>query len=172
MKILKKILFTAYVVLFAVNALQAQIRIAKATPAQIAADKKFFQEAMKGKDFITEGLKKTPSGLLYRPAGPGSHKVAIAKKPAKFSKVKISYSLFTIEDYTSKRKIIKHPNFEKPEVVPFDKLPYGLQEAIKMMNIGEEYLFYMPAKLAKNKYGDFAGGRALSGMVDLVAALP
>lgn len=160
MKNLRTILIAAAMVCCTMISLKAQDKITKATPAQIANDKK---ELKKMKDILR--LKETPSGLVYlatfyvKPTGP---------KPAKYTKVKIQYSLMTAD-----RKLRIHDwGGQKGLIVEtqVDKLPYGLQECIKMMDIGSEYSFYLIPKLAKSKYEDIGKGRTLTGNIKLVSA--
>lgn len=163
MKNLRTILLAAGMVCCTMISLKAQDKIAKATPAQIAKDDAEVKKKKKEFGFY----KEAPSGLLYSIQ---EYVKAKGPKPAKYSKVKIQYALKTV-DY---KQTLHDWGGEKGLIVevPVDKLPYGLQECIKMMSIGQQCSFIMPTKLAKNKYGLVGGGRALIGMVSLVSVAP
>lgn len=111
-------------------------------------------------------LKQSPTGLLYSIP---DYEKGDKPKPAKFRKVRVQYSLRTVDykeilrDFGTGKKAIV-------EVAP-EELPYGIQECIKMMNIGAMCTFYMPAKLTKYKGGQVGGGRALFGSVKLHAVV-
>ena len=109
-------------------------------------------------------LKTSPSGLMYSQMAYQKGKNA---KPAKFTKVTIRYALRTIDN----QKEVKAYN-KIPEEIALDKLPYGIQEAIKMMNLGAQCTVYMPASLSKSKYGDIGKGRAVGGLIELISVAP
>lgn len=161
MKNIKYFLAIAGLICGTIVWVNAQDKVSKATPAQIAKDN---AEIKKAKDY--KFLKQSPTGLLYSITdhdGKGNNKT----KPTKYTKVKIKYSIHTID-----HKVHIRDHGTKPPVeMPLDKLPYGIQEAIKLMDIGQNCLFYFPAKLAKHKYGSVGNGRALAGFVELHGCL-
>lgn len=159
MKNLKHVLL-AGICCFTTISLNAQVKISKATPAEIANDNKELKVNI-------DDFKKSPSGLLYIFTDYDGKQNNRAK-PAKYSKVRIQYALMTID----RKKMIKDWGGMKPPTseVAVDKLPYGMQEVIKMMDIGTKCLFKLPAKLGNNKYGPIGNGRALTGTIELVDA--
>lgn len=163
MKNLRQVLLITGLICYSIIPLNAQDKIAKATPAEIAKD----NAELKKKKGPTSIYKQSPSGLLYSIPDYAKGK---GPKPAKYSNVKIQYALKTL-DY---KKTLHDWGGEKGLVVEveLDKLPYGMQECIKMMNIEAQCNFVLPPKLARNKYGVIGGGRALTGLVRLVSARP
>jgi peptidylprolyl isomerase/FKBP-type peptidyl-prolyl cis-trans isomerase FklB len=116
--------------------------------------------AAAGKDFLAknakvQGVITTPSGLQYRVlnAGPPG-----GLRPKAADEVKVNYEGKLLDG------TVFDSSFDRgtPAVMRVSELIPGWQEALQLMRPGDEWLIYVPAKLA---YGDKGAGPIPPGSV-------
>lgn len=138
---------------FAVSQGLAQERQEKNLNALSAKDEAFLRKN-KGQTGITE----MPSGLQWKVVKTGT-----GPKPMKFSRVSINYTIKDLEG-----KIIAS-NGNRVWSHRMDKALVGMEEALKMMNVGSKWMLYMPPRLCSSKYEKIGRNRVLQCDIELLA---
>ena len=121
----------------------------KAQAEKAAADAAVNKE--KGKAFLEEkakedGVKSTPSGLMYKVMKEGN-----GKMPKETDKVSVHYEGRLIDGTVFDSSIERG----EPTEFPLNRVIKGWTEGVQLMKAGAKYQFYIPSDLA---YGDQGAG--------------
>ncbi len=110
---------------------------------KVAAEQEKESEQFLSRNRKRKGVKVTPSGLQYRILEKGK-----GPKPNEGDSVRVSYKGMLIDS-----TIIDSTMQDQPAAFDLESAIPGLQEGIKMMNVGSEYRFFIPAALAYGETG-------------------
>ena len=114
----------------------------KTKMAESAAKHKAEGEAWLAKNKAAEGVQVTPSGLQYKVVKPGN-----GQKPAPTDTVTVNYEGKLIDGTVFDSSYAR----QQPATFPLNRVIKGWTEGLQLMDVGSEYMLYIPADLA---YGE------------------
>lgn len=127
----------------AMQELQQQVETQqKAKMTEMAGKQKAEGQAFLEKNKTAEGVKVTPSGLQYKVVKAGN-----GQKPAATDTVTVHYEGKLIDGTVFDSSYQR----QQPATFPLNRVIKGWTEGLQLMDVGSEYMLYIPSDLA---YGE------------------